>query len=143
MLLCRSVVFVEAVEFMNEAFCVNPAQGMAPDFELAGAIADDDRLIEETMGADTPPQRAFAGNQQRVGRNREVHDAKSLEMGKPCIVINKMSVGMVDQLANDRGAERSPAHTERVAFTWIRAFTHRGEAAFSKNNAFAPAGEFD
>ena len=57
----------EGVELVNEPLGMHPAQGMLADIELAGIIAEDDRIRQEIVRRHGAPQRAFGGDQDRVG----------------------------------------------------------------------------
>jgi len=48
--------FGERIELVNQAFAMNPAQTMKTDIELAGVVADDDRVGEKAMRLDAAPQ---------------------------------------------------------------------------------------
>jgi len=59
----------KGVELMNEPFGMNPAERVFPDIELPGIVGQDDRAVEEAVGHDGSPQRAFGGDADRVGMN--------------------------------------------------------------------------
>lgn len=44
----------EGVEPVNEALGMNPAERMLADLELSGIVADDDGVLDVTMGFDAP-----------------------------------------------------------------------------------------
>ena len=56
------------------------AQGVLADVELAGIVADDDRLMQEPVCGDCPPQCALGGDAHRVGGHLQIGDAELLQM---------------------------------------------------------------
>src|ERR1700694_1054160 len=84
----------EGVELVNQAFGMDPAQGMPADIELAGVVADDDALAQETVGLDAAPQRALGGDQHRVGIDLEGRDPELLKVCVPGRLIGEAAVAM-------------------------------------------------
>src|SRR5215468_10514390 len=104
-------VFVgECVELVNEAFRVNPAQGVQADIELTCVIANDHGVGEKAMGFDASPQRTFGGDQYRIGSDIEGRDAEPVEMGVPGGLVGEISVGMIEKAGDHRASQRSLAH---------------------------------
>ena len=52
---------------MDEALGVDPAQAVDADAELAGVVGDDDGARSQALMADGAPERAFGGDQDRIG----------------------------------------------------------------------------
>ena len=57
----------EGIEFVDQAFGVDPAQAMRADIELAGVVADDHGVSEQAMRLDAAPESAFGGDQRGIG----------------------------------------------------------------------------
>lgn len=47
---------------------MDPAERVMSDIELTGIVTDDDRPVEKAARFDALPERAFAGDKQRIGR---------------------------------------------------------------------------
>ena len=56
---------------------------MDADAELAGVVGNDDRVLQQPLMADRAPQRAFTGDQDRIGGDVQVGDAQRLQMPLP------------------------------------------------------------
>ena len=54
-----SLRIVEADELVDQALSMNSAQAVLADAELAGAVGDDDRIVEEAMAMDAAPKGAL------------------------------------------------------------------------------------
>ena len=67
---------------------------MATDGELAGVIADNDRVTQKFVRVDAAPQRALGGDLDRVGSDVELGDAQPLQMRLPGRRISELFVGM-------------------------------------------------
>src|SRR5215468_5531408 len=106
----RAVFVGECVELVNEAFRVNPAQGVQADIELTCVIANDHGVGEKAMGFDASPQRTFGGDQYRIGSDIEGRDAEPVEMGVPGGLVGEISVGMIEKAGDHRASQRSLAH---------------------------------
>ena len=62
---------------------MHPAQRVTADVELAGVIADDDRIGQQPMVRHAAPQRPLGGDPDRVGMHLESRDPDALQMGRP------------------------------------------------------------
>ena len=100
----------ERVEFVNQPFCVHPAQRMLADSELAGVIADDHHIAQESVRLDAAPQRAFGGDANRVGSDLQSTDAKAIEMHLPGRLIGELRLPVFRKLIDDRPGQGTPTH---------------------------------
>jgi len=82
--------FREGVQLVHQPFRVNPAQGVTADIELAGIVAEDDRLVAKAALHETTPQRAFAGDARRIGMGRARGDREGFQMGRPRFRVGEM-----------------------------------------------------
>ena len=73
----------ERIEFVDQAFGVDPAQAMLADIELAGVVADDHGVGEQAMRLDAAPQSALGGDQHGIGMDLQGGDAEPLQMSVP------------------------------------------------------------
>ena len=61
--------------------------GMDADAELAGVVRNDDRIRQQSMMADRPPQRAFAGDENRIGGDFQIGQPQQAERGEGYVVL--------------------------------------------------------
>src|SRR5882757_568849 len=87
----------KGVELVNQALGMDPAQAVLTDVELTGVVADDDGIWQKAMRLDAAPQGALGGNHDRIGRDLESRDAKSVEMCGPGAPIGEDFVLMFGQ----------------------------------------------
>src|SRR4051794_14483570 len=57
----------EGIELVDQAFGMDPTQGVAADRELAGIVADQDGIRQEAVGLDAAPQCPLGGDQHGSG----------------------------------------------------------------------------
>jgi len=95
---------------VDQALGVDPAERMFADVELPGIVGNDDRAVEEALGADCSPQRALGGDRHRVGVDLQPGDAELVEMGLPCGGVGEMPRRVFNQSGDDRTAEIAAAH---------------------------------
>ena len=97
----------EGVPLVPQAFGVHPAQSVPRDLELAGIIADDDRLGQNAMRLDAAPERALRGDPDRVLEGRRIgraarDDAKPVQMRLPCLPVSTVGLGRRGQPRDHR-----------------------------------------
>ena len=88
-LLGHAVQVGEGVELVHQPFRMHPAECMPADRELAGIVAHDDRIPQEATRRHDAPQCAFGGDAHRIGRDLQIADAQTLQMGLPGTVVGK------------------------------------------------------
>src|SRR5277367_2758545 len=106
----------ERIEFVNQPFVMDPAQAMLTDVELAGVVADNDRVGEKTVGFDAAPQGAFGGDQHGIGMDLQGRDAETVEVCAPGRPIGEPTIGMLAQSSDDGSGERAGAHVGESFF---------------------------
>ena len=88
-------------ELVDEALGVNPTQRMIADAELAGVVGDDDGVPEQAFGFDCPPQRRFAGEAHRIGRDPQVGKAERAQVDPSILMRAKSRNGMAGEPVDD------------------------------------------
>src|SRR5271169_1513354 len=106
----------ERIEFVNQPFVMDPAQAVLTDVELAGVVADNDRVGEKTVGFDAAPQGAFGGDQHGIGMDLQGRDAETVEVCAPGRPIGEPTIGMLAQSSDDGSSERAGAHVGESFF---------------------------
>ena len=89
---------------------MHPAQRVVADGELACLVAEDYCIAQEAVRRDRPPQRAFRGDADRIGRDLQCADAELIEMRLPGRMIGKARPRRRRQLADHRPGEPALAH---------------------------------
>lgn len=82
-LLRRALRIGEGVEPVHQALGMHPARRVAAGIELAGIVAQDDRLAPVSMRGDAAPQRALGGDARRREAAVEAGNAEPLQMRRP------------------------------------------------------------
>jgi hypothetical protein len=55
-------LLAHGADFVNASFSVDPAKGVKKNIELAGIVADNDKVLGNAVLNDAPDQGAFSGN---------------------------------------------------------------------------------
>jgi hypothetical protein len=98
----------EGLELVDQPLGMHPAQRMLADGELAGAVADDHRAVEQAALADRTPDGTLGGDAGWILRDRQCVDVELAQMGLPGGVIGKAQCRCVGQ-ARDQGAGQGAA----------------------------------
>ena len=78
MLLGDTLLVSKGLQFVHQAFGVNPTESVLADIELPRGVTDHHRLAQEPMGIDCPPQRPLGGDAHRVRRHCQIGNAEAL-----------------------------------------------------------------
>src|SRR5271165_6839217 len=100
----------ERIEFVNQTFGVDPAQAVRANIELAGVVADDHGVGQQTMRLDAAPQSPFSGDQHGIGMDLQGGHAEPLQMSVPRRAIGEDALVVLAQAGDDGSGERAGAH---------------------------------
>ena len=100
----------ERVEFVDQPFCMHPAQRMLADSELSSVVTDNHHITQQSVRLDAAPQRPFGGDADRVGRDLQPADAEAIKVRLPSSPVGEPCLPMCRQLVDDRPGQGTPTH---------------------------------
>jgi hypothetical protein len=81
------VLVGEGIELVDQPFRMHPTQRVQANVELAGIVAQHDRVTQEFMRVNAAPNRTFGGDGHRIGRDAQGGETQPFELSRPgCLV---------------------------------------------------------